>query len=154
MPRPRCCRRIASMPGCAGFKPVGAPSLLPEIQMTLDEFEAVRLADYEFLYHEQAAGQMNVSRQTFGRIIDSAHRKIAEAIVEGKPLRIEGGDVEIAQSHSFKCRSCRHSWNSLPEAATAIQCPLCESRDFQSDADHDRHGCGCPRCKGNSKDRS
>ena len=63
--------------------------------MTLDEFEAVRLADLEGLYQEQAAEQMKVSRPTFSRIIDSAHRKTADALVHGKALRIEGGPVRI-----------------------------------------------------------
>jgi len=64
--------------------------------MTLDEFEAMRLADLDGLYQEQAAEQMNVSRTTFSRIIDSAHRKTADALVHGKALRIEGGPVQVA----------------------------------------------------------
>jgi predicted DNA-binding protein (UPF0251 family) len=61
--------------------------------MTLDEFEAMRLADLDGLYQEQAAQQMNVSRPTFSRIIESAHRKMADALVHGKALHIEGGPV-------------------------------------------------------------
>jgi predicted DNA-binding protein (UPF0251 family) len=68
---------------------------LQELLMTLDEFEALRLADLEGLYQEQAAQQMNISRPTFSRIIDSAHRKIADAIVHGMALRIEGGVVRV-----------------------------------------------------------
>ncbi len=68
---------------------------LEEVRMTLDEFEALRLADLEGLYQEQAAGQMKVSRPTFSRIIDSAHRKMADALVHGKALRIEGGPVQM-----------------------------------------------------------
>ena len=63
--------------------------------MTLDEFEAMRIADLDGLYQEQAAEQMNVSRPTFSRIIDVAHRKMADALVHGKALRIEGGPVEM-----------------------------------------------------------
>jgi len=63
--------------------------------LTLDEFEAVRLADLEGLYQEQAAEKMKVSRQTFGRIIESAHRKVAAALVKGKALRIEGGNIQM-----------------------------------------------------------
>lgn len=61
--------------------------------MTLDEFEALRQADLGGLYQEQAAEQMGVSRPTFSRIIESAHRKVADALVHGKALRIEGGPV-------------------------------------------------------------
>jgi predicted DNA-binding protein (UPF0251 family) len=64
--------------------------------MSLDEFEAMRLADLDGLYQEPAAKQMNVSRTTFSRIIDSAHRKVADALVHGKSLRIEGGPVQVA----------------------------------------------------------
>ena len=68
---------------------------LEEVVMALDEFEAMRLADLDGLYQEQAAEQMNVSRPTFSRIIESAHRKMADALVHGKALRIEGGPVQM-----------------------------------------------------------
>jgi predicted DNA-binding protein (UPF0251 family) len=68
---------------------------LDEVVMTLDEFEALRLADLDGLYQQRAAEQMNVSRATFSRIIDSAHRKTADALVHGKALRIEGGAVQV-----------------------------------------------------------
>jgi len=62
---------------------------LEEVSLSLDELEAIRLADYEGRYHEEAATGMKVSRATFGRILNEAHRKVAEAIVYGKALRIE-----------------------------------------------------------------
>jgi predicted DNA-binding protein (UPF0251 family) len=101
MPRPFCPRRISGQPAAAVFKPAGTPCRgLNEVVMTLDEFEALRLADFEGLYHEQAAARMSVSRPTFGRIVESAHRKTADALLHGKALRIEGGPVEIGR------RSC------------------------------------------------
>lgn len=66
-------------------------SALQEIGLSLDEFEAVRLADLEGLYQEEAAQKMNISRQTFGNILTTAHRKIADALVNGKALKIAGG---------------------------------------------------------------
>ncbi|MDO8836748.1 MAG: DUF134 domain-containing protein [Vicinamibacterales bacterium] len=96
MPRPFCHRRIAGQPAASIFKPVGIPMTdLDEVVMTLDEFEAVRLADLGKLYQERAAEQMGVSRPTFSRIVESAHAKIADAIVHGKAIRIEGGPVEV-----------------------------------------------------------
>ena len=96
MPRPFCRRRIAGRPAAPIFKPIGIPVIdLDEVVMTLDEFEAMRLADLDGLYQKLAAGQMNVSRTTFSRIIDSAHRKIADTLVHGKALRIEGGPVQV-----------------------------------------------------------
>ncbi|MGC8684203.1 MAG: DUF134 domain-containing protein [bacterium] len=96
MPRPVCRRRVGFMPGVRYFKPMGIPMrMLEEIVLSVDELEAVRLADYQGLYQEQAAEKMRISRPTFGRIIESAHRKIAEALITGKALRIEGGNIEI-----------------------------------------------------------
>ncbi len=65
--------------------------ILEEVNLTLDEFEAIRLADLEGLYQEDAAKKMNISRQTFGNIIESAHKKIADSIVNAKALKIKGG---------------------------------------------------------------
>ena len=111
MARPRNCRRVGSMPGSNYFKPRGIPlSMLEEVILTVDEFEAIRLADLESLYQDKAAEKMNVSRQTFGRIIESAHKKVAEALVQGKALKIEGGEFEMAAMRKFKCYDCRHSW--------------------------------------------
>ncbi|MBN2182439.1 MAG: DUF134 domain-containing protein [Sedimentisphaerales bacterium] len=96
MPRPRNCRRIGCMPQATYYKPRGVPlSALQHINLTFDEIEAVRLADLEGMYHEKAAEKMNVSRQTFGRIIESARKKIADALVNGKALSIEGGIIEL-----------------------------------------------------------
>lgn len=100
MPRSKCLRLIENVPAVTYYKPVGIPMrLLEEIIISLDEAEAIRLSDYEKYYQEEAARRMNVSRQTFGRIIESAHQKIAEAFVLGKAIRIEGGNVQLNQDH-------------------------------------------------------
>ena len=62
---------------------------LEEVTLSMDEIEAVRLADYEGLYHQDAAGKMKISRQTFGRIVGSARKKTAECLLKGKALKIE-----------------------------------------------------------------
>ena len=96
MPRPFCPRRVAGRPAVSIFKPIRIPlDRLEEVAMTLDEFEAIRLADLEGDYQEQAAETMRVSRATFSRIVESAHRKIADVLVHGKALRIEGGPVDL-----------------------------------------------------------
>jgi predicted DNA-binding protein (UPF0251 family) len=96
MARPQCCRNVGFAPSIYYFKPRGIPlSQLEEITLTMDELEAIRLADHESRYQEQAAQMMNVSRQTFGRIVDSAHRKIAQALVKGCAIRIEGGTIQF-----------------------------------------------------------
>ena len=99
MPRPFKCRRVCGTPGTDYFKPRGIPlSNLQEIGLTLDEFEAIRLADLEGLYQEDAAKKMNISRHTFGNTIAAAHKKIADAIVNGKALKIAGGiNIQIPE---------------------------------------------------------
>lgn len=94
MPRPQCPRWVDFLPGVTYFKPAGIPLReLEEVTLTLDELEALRLADLLGLYQEEAAERMRVSRPTFGRIVESARRKVAEALVSGKALRVEGGPV-------------------------------------------------------------
>jgi len=95
MSRPCRCRRIRCKPDANYFKPRGIPlDMLEEVNITLDELEALRLADFNGLYQEDAAKKMNVSRQTFGNIIERAHKKIADVLLNAKALKIEGGTVE------------------------------------------------------------
>lgn len=90
MPRTKCHRCIESDPKTTYFKPRGIPmNLLEEINLEMDEFEAIRLRNYERLYQEKAAEKMKISRQTFGRILESANKKIADAMINGKAIRIE-----------------------------------------------------------------
>jgi predicted DNA-binding protein (UPF0251 family) len=94
VPRPPCCRRVMGKPAASLFTPAGSRSSSAEqVVVSLDEFEAIRLADCEGLKQEDAAEQMQVSRPTFGRVLESAHRKVADSLVHGKPLKIEGGPV-------------------------------------------------------------
>ncbi|AEJ18837.1 DUF134 domain-containing protein [Gracilinema caldarium] len=97
MPRPIIDRRIRTVPSVTLFQPAGfchqhEPA---DVVLSLDEFEALRLADYEGLYQEAAALQMGISRQTFGRIIESGRKKVADALVNGKVLRVEGGNTVL-----------------------------------------------------------
>jgi len=90
MSRPKKCRCVGYNPSVYYFKPRGISLVhLEEISILLDELEAIRLADYEGLYHEDAAQKMKISRATFGRILDEARHKVAEAIIKGKALKIE-----------------------------------------------------------------
>ncbi len=90
MARPKKDRCVACDPKAVYFKPRGIPLVdLQEVCLSLDELEALRLADYEGLYHEEAAEKMKVSRATFGRIISGARRKMAEVVIQGKALKVE-----------------------------------------------------------------
>ena len=124
VPRPTCCRRVAGPPRCGLFKPAGVSCKgLDQIVLTLDELEALRLADLQGLYQEQAAGQMSVSRQTFGRIIESAHRKIADVLVNGKTLKIEGGQVQVGDAKPFVCQTCGKTANERKVGTCCSRCP-------------------------------
>ncbi|MCP5111007.1 MAG: DUF134 domain-containing protein [bacterium] len=131
MSRPPRCRYVNQLPGSTYFKPRGVPmSRLDEIVVTIDELEALRLADLDGLYQEQAARKMKVSRQTFGRIVSSARRKVAKALVEGAALKIDGGKFETSELRDFACVDCGHQWQ-LPFGTGRPQgCPECSSDHF------------------------
>jgi uncharacterized protein len=131
MPRPCCCRRISQTPECTVFKPRGAPAAsLESVTLALDELEAIRLADLEGLYHEQAAERMGVSRQTLGRILESGRKKVAQALIEGKALVIEGGQVQMTEMRTFQCGDCQHVWSIPHGTGRPQECPACKSRQI------------------------
>ena len=114
------------MPENTCFKPEGVKiSSCDEVQLTLDEFEAVRLAHYEGMYQEQAAVMMNVSRPTFGRIIESAQQKIADFLVNGKALKITGGDIFVVNSNINPCESCKRASVNCDRMNDNKRCPYC-----------------------------
>ncbi len=103
MPRPRKCRMVDAKPGVWLFKPQGIPArLLDEIYLPIEGYEALRLADLEGLRQNEAAAKMKVSRQTFGRILAEARRSVADALIHGLALRIEGGDYRMRNDNLAK----------------------------------------------------
>jgi predicted DNA-binding protein (UPF0251 family) len=131
MPRRPCPRRVEEPPRCGYFKPAGVPiSRLEEVVLSVDELEALRLADLEGLYQDDAAARMGVSRPTFARIVEAARRTVAEALVRGRALRIGGGPVAFVGQRQFRCGGCRHEW-SLPFGTGRPEgCPTCGSEVF------------------------
>jgi len=98
MPRPPKCRLVETWPQVTYFKPRGVPlSELEEVRLTLEGFEALRLTELEGLDQDQAATRMGVSRQTFGRVLSAARQSLAQAVVDGKALRIEGGHYRLQE---------------------------------------------------------
>ena len=96
MPRMRRMRRVGFEPGVVFFKPAGvAMRDLEEVVLTVEEFEAVRLSDYEGLTQSECAEKMGVSQPTFYRVLSSAREKIADALVGGKAIRIQGGHYSL-----------------------------------------------------------
>lgn len=97
MPRPRIVRRVLFEPNINFFKPAGVPlGMLSEVVLTVDEFEAMRLKDHEDMDQGKAASKMKISQPTFHRLIVSARKKVADALVNGKAIRIEGGHYKMA----------------------------------------------------------
>jgi len=104
MPRPPKCRRVEFEPRFTYFKPAAIPKReLEELVLSVEEIEAIRLKDREGLEQEQCAERMQVSRPTFQRILIGARSKLAEAIIEGKAIKIEGGNYRLVNRSSCKC---------------------------------------------------
>jgi predicted DNA-binding protein (UPF0251 family) len=132
MVRPRKDRYVAFNPEVSYFKPRGIPMFeLEEIQLTVDEREAIRLADLLGMSHEEAGRQMGVSRATFGRITQQARRKVADALINGKAINVEGGNFRIIKGpRLFKCDGCGHEWEEPMGTGRPEKCPECGGDKF------------------------
>ena len=99
---------------------------LDEIVLTVDEFEALRLKDFEGLDQDSAASRMDISQPTMHRLLNSARNKVADAIVNGKGLKIEGGVYELTLSQrKFKCADCGNKWEVPYGTGRPDECPGC-----------------------------
>ena len=142
MARPEKERRVAAPPVYTDFKPTGVPKrLLTSVDLTLDEYEAIRLSDHLSLDHAAAAAEMGVSRPTFTRLHEHARKKIARFIVEGLHLSIEGGTIHFAEN-LFKCDECRKIFPG-PIGKTSRTCPFCKSDNVDNLAARHGHGDCC-----------
>jgi predicted DNA-binding protein (UPF0251 family) len=104
MPRPVSTRRIPGHLEERVFKPQAVPMhSLETVTLPLDGLEAIRLADLEGLYQEEAARRMGVSRATYARVLAAARKTVAEALVEGKAVEIQGGHVDRRQRRKWPC---------------------------------------------------
>lgn len=132
MVRPRKDRLVAFEPDVSYFKPRGIPMIeLAEVCLTVDEREAIRLADQLGLSQEEAGHRMGVSRATFGRIIQRARRTVADALISGKAIRIDGGNYRIVTGgRRFQCAACDHQWDEPTGTGRPSQCPRCGGENF------------------------
>jgi len=106
-------------------------AVLQEIQLSVEEAEAIRLKDIEELEQEDCAQRMNISRTTFARVLNSARRKMADALLNGKAIRIEGGNFQPALQR-FTCRR-GHQWEVPFEEMIKKPpelCPTCSTPDI------------------------
>jgi len=130
-PRIKTIRKVLNPPKIKGFKPYGPETgdeKMEPINLLFEEYEALRLCDYDFCNHHQASVMMGVSRPTFTRIYASALQKIAKAFVEGRQIAIEGGKVYF-DSDWYQCLKCSCYFNN-PEKDKKIECcPLCGNQE-------------------------
>lgn len=130
MPRPKNDRNIFSPPLMQGYKPFGIRrNELEAVSLQFDEYETIRLLDYEGMNQEQAAERMNVSRPTLTRIYEKARKTIAEAFVEGKMIRIEGGSVNFEKSW-FRCGKCYKLIDGLENHIPCKDCKKFNSEEL------------------------
>ena len=129
MGRPPLWRRVDSIPEVTYFKPAGIPlAQLQEVRLSVEEAEALRLKDIEKLEQEECAQKMKISRTTFARVLTAARQKVADALLNGKGLRIEGGNFEMT-ARRFRCVN-GHEWDVPFEIITNTpteSCPSCNT---------------------------
>ncbi len=128
MPNHRRNRKIEFPPSMEGFKPFGVKMRnLDKVFLLFEEYEALRLIDYENLNQEEAAERMDVSRPTFTRIYKKARQTIAKALVEGKAILIEGGTY-ISENYWIRCNKCS-KLTTTPRPVR--ECPNCQSKEIK-----------------------
>ena len=127
MPRPIKHRCVESIPQITSFQPQGVPlGSGAKVTLSIEEVEAIRLKDLEGLDQEESARRMHISRATFQRVLDSARRKTAEALIMGKAILMAGGNFELA-IRRFRCVDNGHEWEVPFGGRTENACPTCFS---------------------------
>jgi predicted DNA-binding protein (UPF0251 family) len=150
MARPQYNRIVHEPPLFTEFKPIGVKGHdLQHILVNLDEFEAIRLADQLGYSHEKAADEMEISRSTFTRLIERARKKIADFIISGRLLSIEGGNIHF-RNNIIRCLDCGHMFRITVEQ-TISQCPACGSKNLMNLAGGFGHGKCCSTRHPNQK---
>ena len=129
MPRPAKHRFVEFIPEVSSFEPQGM-SFREEVIIPIEELEAIRLKDLEGLDQEDCAQRMHISRATFQRVLESARMKMADAMVNGKAIRVEGGNFEMAMRR-FRCAEKGHEWEVPFEVGDIpLECPTCYSSNI------------------------
>lgn len=128
MPRRRRLRKVVAPPKFKGYRPFGANfENFETVDLLYEEYEAIKLADYDLMNHAEAAELMGVSRPTFARIYETARRKIAKALVEVKEIKAVYGNV-IMDKKWYECTDC-HARFSIPKTYKEKACPICGKHD-------------------------
>lgn len=128
MPRKKRQRRLLAPPSVKGFSVFGPKNRAQQVILFFEEYEAIKLLDYDNLTQEEASVCMDVSRPTLTRIYESARNKVAQAMVEGKDLIIRGGNFQF-DDNWYCCYSCKAKFNM---AKADENCPVCNSNEIIS----------------------
>lgn len=134
MSRPVRIRKMTNPPRFKGYQPVGLLEESIPVVINYEEYEAIRLSDFEFYNQVDSARAMGVSRPTFTRIYESARRKVAQAFVSGKPIVFEGGKVYF-DSDWYSCNTCGCWFNHPAKEEEVACCALCGSKSFEQQKD-------------------
>ena len=130
MPRRRRLRKVVAPPEFKGYKPYGTNGGTEgPIELLYEEYEAIKLADYDLMNHKEASELMGISRPTFARIYESARRKIAQAFVETKEIITVFGNCWMDKSW-FVCDHCQAQF-TIPKTLGEEFCPLCTSLNIK-----------------------
>jgi predicted DNA-binding protein (UPF0251 family) len=123
---------VAFNPEISYFKPRGIPMIdLEEVCLTVDQREAIRLSDLLGMSHEDAGRRMGVSRATFGRIIQRARNAVADALINGKAINVEGGNYRIVnKARLFHCIHCNFEWEEPFGSGRPKRCPSCKKDEL------------------------
>lgn len=130
MPRRRRLRKIVAPPGFKGYKPYGCKPSNNHIDLLYEEYEAIKLADYDNMKHDEASVLMGVSRPTFARIYESARQKMAKALVESLEIKSVYGNAQL-DDNWYICNQC-HSRFTIPSNQKNVVCPLCGSDKIEN----------------------
>jgi len=126
MPRRRRARKVVEPPSFKGYKPYGTiHGKNGKVELHYEEYEAIKLADYDLMNHHEACELMGVSRPTFARVYETARQKIAKALVEGKEIVAVYGDAHLEKDW-FECGDCKSKF-TIPNELIDKNCPLCSS---------------------------
>lgn len=128
MPRRIIPRKVVVPPKFKSFFPKGNNAVNGYVEFLYEEYEAIKLVDYDMLNHKEAGEIMGVSRATFARIYEKARRKIAEAFVENKEIKAVFGNALFIQNF-YKCTHCKAVFNN-PENNNSVICPVCKSLEI------------------------
>lgn len=106
MARPRKFKRVCCLPEVTLYGPLNGTEFLEDVIMTVEEYEVIRIMDYEGHNQEECAQLMEVARSTVQRIYDDARKKIADSLINGKSLKIQGGDYKLCSDfgEEFPCK--------------------------------------------------